>query len=283
MAHRIRYLVVPLATLAGLGAGFITAAIAADNGARPSVNGNPAIPLAAHLKGGAEEVAPTLGDPDGRGTALVTVNAAIGEVCVELTTSNIGNWTLAHIHQADVGVEGGVVVDFAVGGAGQTGPELAKCVTGVDATLANTISEAPSNFYVNVHTADFPTGAIRGQLVARSSETQFTVTPYRAYDSRSAPEGKLVVNSTRTVDLQLPVGVRGALVTLTVDQTEGGGYLTLYAADESLPNTSTINWSTSGQAVATTTIVAVDRTGKVKVTAGQNGSHFIIDVLGFIL
>lgn len=282
MAKRIRYLVVPFATLAGLGAGFITAAIAADNGARPAISGNPSVPLAAHLRGGVEEVAPTLGDPDGRGTALVTINAPAGEVCVELTTSGINPWILAHIHQGDAGAEGPIVVDFAVGGAGQTGPELSKCVT-VATDVANAITETPSNFYVNVHTSDFPGGAVRGQLVARSSETQFSITPYRAYDSRSAPEGKLVVNTTRTVDLQLPVGVRAALVTLTVDQTEGGGYLTLYAADESLPNTSTINWSISGQAVGTTTTVAVDRTGKVKVTAGQNGSHFIIDVIGFVL
>ena len=50
-----------------------------------------------------------------------------------------------------------------------------------------------------------------------------------------------------------------------------------------LPATSTINWTQSDQAVATTTTVAVDREGKIKLTAGQNSTHVIVDVLGFIV
>jgi hypothetical protein len=280
MRHRFKYLVVPAAAIAGLGAGVITAAIAADNGARTSPSGNPAVALAAHLRGGVEEVAPTLGDPDGRGTALVNVNPTLGEVCIEVTTSNIGPWTLAHVHQGDVGAEGPPIVDFAVGGAGETGPRLSKCVV-VAPAVANAITEDPSNYYVNVHTSDFPAGAARGQLVARSSETQFT-DPVRVYDSRVS-DGKLAVGTTRTIDLQVPLGVRAALITLTVDGTEGGGYVTAYANDVALPNTSTINWTQSNQAVGTTTTVAVDRDGKIKLTAGQNGTHVIVDVLGFVL
>lgn len=280
MRHRLKYFVVPAAALVGLGVGAITVAIAADNGARTSPSGNPAVAQAAHLRGGAEEVAPTLGDPDGRGTALVNVNAVGGEICVELTTSNIGNWTMAHIHHADVGVEGPVVVNFALT-ASDVGPRLSRCVTGVDSTLADDISQHPSEYYVNVHTADFPAGAIRGQLVARSSETQFT-DPVRVYDSRVS-DGKLAVGTTRTIDLKVPLGVRAALITLTVDGTEGGGYVTAYANDVALPNTSTINWTQSNQAVGTTTTVAVDRDGKIKLTAGQNSTHVIVDVLGFVL
>jgi hypothetical protein len=125
-----RYLVVGAATLIVATGGFITGALAAGGGARPSPSGNPSVPLVAHLLGGAEEVAPTLGDPDGGATALVNVNGALGEVCVEVTTDGIGTpWTLAHIHQGKVGTEGPVVVDFVAAGAG---PRLSKCVTGVD-------------------------------------------------------------------------------------------------------------------------------------------------------
>ena len=35
--------------------------------------------------------------------------------------------------------------------------------------------------------------------------------------------------------------------------------------------------------MATTTTVAVDRDGLIKLTAGQNGTHVIVDVLGFIV
>jgi len=275
-----RYLVVGAATLLVAGGGFITGALASGGGARPSPSGNPSVPLVAHLRGGADEVAPTLGDPDGGGTALVNVNGALGEVCVEVTTDGIATpWTLAHIHQGKVGTEGPVVVDFMAAGAG---PRLSKCITGVDPALIDAINATPSNFYVNVHTSDFPAGAVRGQLVARSSETQL-VTPTRVYDSRQG-DGKLAVGTTRTIDLKVPLGVRAALITLTVDGTEGGGYVTAYAADlGAVPSTSTINWTQSNQAVGTTTTVAVDRDGKIKLTAGQNSTHVIVDVLGFIV
>jgi len=276
-----RYLVVGAATLIVATGGFITGALAAGGGARPSPSGNPSVPLVAHLLGGAEEVAPTLGDPDGGATALVNVNGALGEVCVEVTTDGIGTpWTLAHIHQGKVGTEGPVVVDFVAAGAG---PRLSKCVTGVDPLLIDAINATPSNYYVNVHTTDFPAGAVRGQLVARSSETQF-LTPTRVYDSRQGADGKLAVGTTRIIDLKVPLGVRAALITLTVDGTEGGGFVTAYAADvATLPPTSTINWTQTNQAVGTTTTVAVDRDGKIKLTAGQNGTHVIVDVLGFIV
>ena len=74
MASKSTYVAVgAVALLVGAG-GFITGTLAADGGARPSPSGNPSVPLVAHLRGGVEEVAPTLGDPDGGGTALVNVN-----------------------------------------------------------------------------------------------------------------------------------------------------------------------------------------------------------------
>ena len=40
---------------------------------------------------------------------------------------------------------------------------LAGCVS-VDRSLVKEIRQSPDEFYVNVHTADFPAGALRGQL-----------------------------------------------------------------------------------------------------------------------
>lgn len=280
MAFTRRHLIVPVAVLGGASAALITNAVAAENGARSAPNGDPAIPLVAHLKG--SEETPNPGDPDGQGLALVTLNAGTGQVCVELTTENVEPWVMAHIHQEDLGAAGPIVVDFGITAA-DTGPELTRCVT-ADPTLINSITEVPSNFYVNVHTASFPTGAVRGQLAARASEVQL-ISPNRVYDSRQTVEGKLAVGQTRTVDLQLPVGVRAALVTLTIDRTDaGGGFLTIYAADEpTVPPSSTINWNTAGQAIGTTTTVAVDRSGRINVTAGQGGTDFIIDVVGYVV
>ena len=45
-----------------------------------------------------------------------------------------------------------------------------------------------------------------------------------------------------------------------------------------------MNWYTTGQIVAVTTVTAVDPTAKIKVLAGGPGStQFIVDVIGYYL
>src|SRR5438128_6998591 len=59
---------------------------------------------------GANEV-PGPGDPDGSGTAHLTLNSGSGEVCFQITVSNIAlPATGAHIHEAPVGSAGPIVV-----------------------------------------------------------------------------------------------------------------------------------------------------------------------------
>ena len=59
-------------------------------------------PLSTTLSGAAE--VPGRGDPDGSGTATLTLNHGQGEVCFELTVSGIAPATAAHIHFAPAGV-----------------------------------------------------------------------------------------------------------------------------------------------------------------------------------
>jgi len=110
---------------------------------------------------GAEEV-PGPGDPDGSGTASLTLNEGQGEVCFEISVSNI---TLpasgAHIHEAPAGVAGGIVVFLT---APDASGFASGCATGVDRDLIKAIRQNPDGYYVNVHTIDFPGGAVRGQL-----------------------------------------------------------------------------------------------------------------------
>ncbi len=126
-------------------------------GAASSMQGDTV--LAATLSG-AEEV-PDPGDPDGAGTATVVLRSASGEVCWDLNVSNITLPSVgAHIHEGARGVAGPVVVPF-------TAPDASGTATGCttpDAALMTRIMQNPENFYVNVHTSDFPTGAVRGQL-----------------------------------------------------------------------------------------------------------------------
>lgn len=117
-------------------------------------------PLSAELTGPAE--APVPGDPDGTGTAHITLNQGQGEVCFELHVENILlPASAAHIHVGAAGVPGPVVVPLAAPGADGTS---SGCVTGVDRDLIKAIRQNPEGYYVNVHNSEFPGGAVRGQL-----------------------------------------------------------------------------------------------------------------------
>ena len=113
--------------------------------------------LTASLSGAAE--APGPGDPDGSGTAVITLNHGQAEVCFELTAANIGPATAAHIHVAPVGAPGPVVVPLTPPTSGSS----SGCVS-VDRQLIKELMQDPDEYYVNVHNAAFPGGAIRGQL-----------------------------------------------------------------------------------------------------------------------
>ena len=120
--------------------------------------------LAASLKGANEVPGP--GDPDGRGRAFVRL--AGDRACFVLQWSGIGAPTASHIHQGAAGVAGPVVVPFFQPGTNAaslpgTLSAVAGCVD-VDADLAARIAANPSDWYVNIHTTEFPAGAIRGQL-----------------------------------------------------------------------------------------------------------------------
>lgn len=115
--------------------------------------------LTTELSGAAEVPGPA--DPDGSGTATIRLRPEQGEVCFELTASNIGPATAAHIHEGAKGVAGSVVVPLD---PAPTGGSSSGCVSGVDTTLIRNIGQNPEQYYVNVHNEEFPDGAIRGQL-----------------------------------------------------------------------------------------------------------------------
>ena len=115
--------------------------------------------LKATLTGAAEFPGP--GDADGTGTATLTLNATKGEICYEVKVSKLDTPNGMHIHEAASGAAGGIVVPFA---PPATGEGEAKACVPVDGALVRRIEGNPAGFYVNVHTAPFAPGAIRGQL-----------------------------------------------------------------------------------------------------------------------
>ena len=114
------------------------------------------------LTGEAEVTAagvPNQGDLEGTGTAQVTVNVGQSRVCYELEVDEIAAATAAHIHVGASTTTGAIVVPLDAPSDGDS----SGCAT-VTKELAKQIISKPDNYYVNVHNAEFPGGALRGQL-----------------------------------------------------------------------------------------------------------------------
>jgi hypothetical protein len=106
---------------------------------------------------GPEETSPP-GPADAKGTATITLDDAANQVCYQLTYTGITKPTMAHIHTGAKGVAGPPAVDFHLEKNGDKG-----CVS-ADPTALAAIRDNPAGHYVNIHTSEFPKGAIRGQL-----------------------------------------------------------------------------------------------------------------------
>ena len=111
----------------------------------------------ATLTGGAEVPGP--GDTDGAGKAIVELNPGQNRLCYKLRVSNIAPATMAHVHVGAAGVAGPIAVTL-VAPAGGTSSGCAN----LSEPLTKALLKNPANYYVNVHNAEFPNGAVRGQL-----------------------------------------------------------------------------------------------------------------------
>ena len=129
-------------------------------GGSPAVTG-----LTANLNG-RKEIHPVTGksragDRDGRGLATVLLRSK-SQICVSILVANIGAPVGAHIHRGVARRNGPVVVSLGV--PTQGGLAGATTCAQISRTLHADLRKRPHRYYVNIHTATFPNGAIRGQL-----------------------------------------------------------------------------------------------------------------------
>ena len=119
---------------------------------------------------GAQEV-PGPGDANGVGIAVITIDGT--SIRYSVLHQGITAPTGAHIHTGATGVAGPVIVPL------DHNALMSGVVTGVAADVINQIKANPSGFYVNVHSGEFPNGAIRGQLteVTAGAGTQTSYIP----------------------------------------------------------------------------------------------------------
>jgi hypothetical protein len=107
---------------------------------------------------GAEE--PGGGDPDGSGLATLWLNYGAGTFCWDVSWENIDEPTAGHVHIGAAGVAGPPVIPFV----DPAGAFAASGCQQVDQTLLKAIIHDTDGYYVNLHNAAYPDGAIRGQL-----------------------------------------------------------------------------------------------------------------------
>lgn len=125
----------------------------------PGSNGTGGKALVAKLTGA--NASAHVGD---HGNVVVRLNAKTLKVCwsfsnLKLTPLGAASATptASHIHTGTAGVIGAVLVPFGTSFARSGCSTTTKAI--IDAILAN-----PGGYYVNVHNASYPGGAIRGQL-----------------------------------------------------------------------------------------------------------------------
>ncbi len=220
------------------------------------------------------EVSPVVGlDADGAARITVQVQRdpagtiTSGEVTFAIDYRFPGSVTITglHIHNAAAGSNGPVVVNSGVNSSGplvdSDGEGRIFRVATIDPTntvglaTLNSLFADPSQFYVNLHTSDNPSGAIRGQL-DRNSLNFYT---------------------RLTGDEEVPVvadsGSASGLVSVTVTRNGSGNIdsgAAVFDLDYDFPGAITLRGLHIHNA-------AIGTNGGVRVSSGLSGSAPIID------
>lgn len=115
------------------------------------------VTLEASLTG--EKEVPGPGDRDGTGDAKIILKPAKERVCYVLRVDDIRPAQAAHIHEGNRNVAGPIVVELKPPTSG-----FSSGCTNAPRALIRDMIRTPAQYYVNVHNAPFPGGAVRGQL-----------------------------------------------------------------------------------------------------------------------
>ncbi|MFC8431412.1 CHRD domain-containing protein [Streptomyces sp. NPDC057253] len=224
--------------------------------------------LAASLRG-ANEVpvagGPAVGDKDGAALEFIKVKG--DKVSVAVKWAGVARPTALHIHEGARGVNGGIKVDFT---------DLLKSsrrhtVTGTvkvgDKALLARLKADPNAFYANLHTAEFPGGAVRGQL------HKVTVA---AFDFRDALHNfqASVVKGKQIYQCKPAAGGGHAFAQRDVAAVLGGGIAHSFVK----PNSGTPQWIAPDRSAVTGALLSKTANGdrnipELDLRATQSGRH----------
>lgn len=89
----------------------------------------------------------------------VTVEPGSTKVCFKMTILGVDDISAAHIHEGGPDSAGPIAVTLTT----PKGKDTEGCVS-TTVSIIEALEKETRAFYVNVHSAEFPDGAVRGQL-----------------------------------------------------------------------------------------------------------------------
>ncbi|AVH57149.1 MULTISPECIES: CHRD domain-containing protein [Streptomyces] len=223
--------------------------------------------LAASLNGANEvpvQGGPAVGDKDGAALEFIKVKG--NKVSVAVTWRGTGKPTLLHIHQGAKGTNGGVKVDFTKLLDKIKGRSVVGTVKVEDAALLNALKSDPGAFYANLHTAEFPGGAVRGQLHKVTSSFDFR----NALDNFQAS----VVKGKQIYECKPAEGGGFAFAQRDVTAVLGGHIAHSFVK----PNSGTPQWIAPDRSAVTGALISKTPNGdknipELDLRATQSGKH----------
>ncbi|MGI5456984.1 CHRD domain-containing protein [Streptomyces sp. CA-249302] len=224
--------------------------------------------LATSLRG-ANEVpvagGPAVGDKDGAALEFIKVKG--DKVSVAVTWRGTGKPTMLHIHQGAKGTNGGVKVDFTKLLEKSRRHSVTGTVQVKDKGLLDALKNDPGSFYANLHTAEFPGGAVRGQL------HKVTVASFDfrdAFDNFQAS----VVKGKQIYECKPAEGGGYAFAQRDVAALLGGGIQHSFVK----PNSGTPQWVAPDRSAVTGALLSKTANGdgnipELDLKATQSGKH----------
>ncbi|MGW3419074.1 CHRD domain-containing protein [Streptomyces phaeochromogenes] len=223
--------------------------------------------LAASLNGANEvpvQGGPAVGDKDGAALEFVKVKG--DKVSVAVKWRGTGKPTLLHIHQGAKGVNGGIKVDFTKLLDNAKGRKVTGTVKVKDAALLGQLKSDPGSFYANLHTAEFPGGAVRGQLhkVTTKFDFRHALNNFQA----SVIKGKQIYECKKAADGTTSFAQRDVAAVL------GGPIAHSFVK----PNSGTPQWIAADRSAVTGALISKTANGdknipELDLRATQSGKH----------
>ncbi len=246
------------------------------------------------LAGAANGVRGTVNDPSNGSHAILGVTAGAGHSVAGDTPAGSNTTAATWGRHGGAGAGIGGVSANGYGGEFVGGRASVRLIpsAGVAAGAPTATDSKRGELVVDANGALFYNTADGASFTRLDNQTVLLADAQRAVDTRAGRmpkvgnQTKLAAGETRTIDLtaatDFPAGAKGAIVNITVTETDTQGYLTVFNGDSSTrPLASTINWTEPNTTLANGVTLRVGAAGTVKVFASR-GTHLLIDVVGFL-